>query len=99
MSIKRHLLTWALAENVLRDRMSFIAGPRQIGKTTAVQEFLAGSPGGSAWLHLSLAGSAQKCLSGLFGRPLDQSTGAGCPQRRKILLLGLGDGNGKGGAF
>ena len=41
MDIKRHLLDWALSEEYLHGRMSFIAGPRQIGKTTAVQKFLA----------------------------------------------------------
>lgn len=41
MDIKRHLLSWALSDEYLHGRMSFIAGPRQIGKTTAVQKFLA----------------------------------------------------------
>ncbi len=38
--LERQLLTWALAEEYLRGRMSFIAGPRQIGKTTAVKAYL-----------------------------------------------------------
>lgn len=40
MNIDRHILSWALSEKHLHARMSFIAGPRQIGKTTAVQRFL-----------------------------------------------------------
>lgn len=36
----RQLLNWALADESLHGRMAFIAGPRQIGKTTAVQRFL-----------------------------------------------------------
>jgi predicted AAA+ superfamily ATPase len=40
MAIKRQLLEWALAEEYLHGRMSFIAGPRQVGKTTAVRDFL-----------------------------------------------------------
>lgn len=37
----RRVIEWALAEDTLQGRMAFIAGPRQIGKTTAVQHFLA----------------------------------------------------------
>ncbi|MBI4063068.1 MAG: ATP-binding protein [Elusimicrobia bacterium] len=40
MLIDRHILSWALSDESLRERMSFIAGPRQIGKTTAIQKFL-----------------------------------------------------------
>jgi len=36
----RQVLEWALSEEALRGRMAFIAGPRQIGKTTAVERFL-----------------------------------------------------------
>ncbi len=38
--IERHSLSWALSEKHLHGRMSFIAGPRQIGKTTSIQRFL-----------------------------------------------------------
>ena len=37
----RRVTEWALTEDALQGRMAFIAGPRQIGKTTAVQHFLA----------------------------------------------------------
>ena len=40
MVIDRHILSWALSEKHLHGRMSFIAGPRQIGKTTSIQKFL-----------------------------------------------------------
>ena len=40
-NLHRYLTNWALSEEYLHDRMSFIAGPRQIGKTTAVKNFLA----------------------------------------------------------
>lgn len=40
MDINRQVITWALDRGMLRDRMSFIAGPRQVGKTTAIQNFL-----------------------------------------------------------
>lgn len=40
MNLKRHLLQWALSEKYLHERMAFISGPRQIGKTTAVKKFL-----------------------------------------------------------
>ena len=36
----RQVLDWALSEKILQGRMSFIAGPRQVGKTTAVRRFL-----------------------------------------------------------
>ena len=39
--LPRRVLEWALSEEHLQGRMSFIAGPRQVGKTTAVQQFLA----------------------------------------------------------
>ena len=41
-----NLLSWALDPEFLKDRMSFIAGPRQIGKTTLLQNYLrsAGHP-------------------------------------------------------
>ena len=35
-----NLLSWALDPTFLGDRMSFIAGPRQIGKTTLLQTYL-----------------------------------------------------------
>lgn len=35
-----NLLSWALDPTFLGDRMSFIAGPRQIGKTTLLQAYL-----------------------------------------------------------
>lgn len=38
---QRRVIGWALSEEALQGRMSFISGPRQIGKTTAVQRFLA----------------------------------------------------------
>lgn len=38
--IERTIRFWALNEDFLHHRMSFIAGPRQIGKTTTVQKFL-----------------------------------------------------------
>ena len=41
MELHRHLLAWALSDRYLHGRMSLIAGPREIGKTTAVQRFLA----------------------------------------------------------
>lgn len=37
----RRMMQWALSEDALQGRMCFISGPRQIGKTTAVQRFLA----------------------------------------------------------
>lgn len=37
----RYMLQWALSKPELRQRMSFIAGPRQVGKTTAIEHFLA----------------------------------------------------------
>ena len=37
----RRAMQWALSDDTLQGRMSFICGPRQIGKTTAVQRFLA----------------------------------------------------------
>lgn len=37
----RQVLKWALADKTLHHRMAFIAGPRQVGKTTAVRHFLA----------------------------------------------------------
>jgi predicted AAA+ superfamily ATPase len=40
MDIKRHLFIWALSDKHLHGRMSFIAGPRQIGKTTGIKNFL-----------------------------------------------------------
>lgn len=40
MDINRQMIKWALDKDMLRDRMSFIAGPRQVGKTTAIQNFL-----------------------------------------------------------
>jgi len=36
----RQVLRWALADETLHGRMAFIAGPRQVGKTTAIQRFL-----------------------------------------------------------
>jgi predicted AAA+ superfamily ATPase len=39
--MKRQLQAWALSDEFLHGRMSFIAGPRQVGKTTMVSEFLA----------------------------------------------------------
>lgn len=39
-NFQRRTLTWALSDSFLRGRMSFISGPRQIGKTTAVRNFL-----------------------------------------------------------
>ena len=39
-NFRRQVLDWALSEEILQGRMSFIAGPRQVGKTTAVQRFL-----------------------------------------------------------
>ena len=36
----RRVLDWALSRQTLHSRMALIAGPRQIGKTTAVQQFL-----------------------------------------------------------
>lgn len=36
----RYMLNWALSAQELHNRMAFIAGPRQVGKTTAVQHFL-----------------------------------------------------------
>lgn len=38
--IKRTLTTWTLNKDFLHGKMSFIAGPRQIGKTTTVRRFL-----------------------------------------------------------
>ncbi|MGR3316941.1 MAG: ATP-binding protein [Candidatus Anammoxibacter sp.] len=38
--ITRTIAIWALNEDFLNQRMSFIAGPRQIGKTTMVKSFL-----------------------------------------------------------
>ena len=38
--INHILKNWALDESFLYDRMSFICGPRQIGKTTLVQNHL-----------------------------------------------------------
>lgn len=38
--LHRRVMEWALSPDSLQGRMSFIAGPRQIGKTTAVQRFL-----------------------------------------------------------
>lgn len=40
-SIQRLISRTAFSEELLGDRMSFIAGPRQIGKTTLVRRFLA----------------------------------------------------------
>lgn len=40
MDFDRQITTWALDKDMIRDRMSFIAGPRQVGKTTAIQNFL-----------------------------------------------------------
>lgn len=40
MDLIRETLTWALNADALQNRMAFIAGPRQVGKTTAVQNFL-----------------------------------------------------------
>lgn len=40
MQFSRNLQAWALSEAHLNGRMSFVAGPRQIGKTTIVQKFL-----------------------------------------------------------
>src|SRR3989338_9497770 len=40
MHVGRSPLSWAISEKHLHGRMSFIAGPRQIGKTTAIQRFL-----------------------------------------------------------
>ena len=40
MKIKHILGQWALDEGFLHNRMSFICGPRQVGKTTLVQKFL-----------------------------------------------------------
>ncbi|MBI5300452.1 MAG: ATP-binding protein [Deltaproteobacteria bacterium] len=40
MDIHRQIIQWALDKNLIRDRMSFIAGPRQVGKTTAIRNFL-----------------------------------------------------------
>lgn len=40
MNLNRHLLNWALSEDYLHGRMAFIAGPRQIGKTTAIRNLL-----------------------------------------------------------
>lgn len=37
----RQVLRWALADETLHGRMAFIAGPRQVGKTTAIQQVLA----------------------------------------------------------
>ena len=36
----RQLVQWALSPETLQGRMAFIAGPRQIGKTTTIQQFL-----------------------------------------------------------
>ncbi len=36
----RQVLGWALTDEALHGRMAFIAGPRQVGKTTAIQRFL-----------------------------------------------------------
>jgi predicted AAA+ superfamily ATPase len=40
MNFSRQVVRWALSEEALHGRMSFIAGPRQVGKTTAVKQFL-----------------------------------------------------------
>lgn len=37
----RRVLDWALSGEFLQGRMAFISGPRQVGKTTAIQRFLA----------------------------------------------------------
>lgn len=39
--LERQVLKWALSEEWLRRRMCFLSGPRQVGKTTAIQRFLA----------------------------------------------------------
>lgn len=39
--LDRQVLKWALSEEWLGNRMCFISGPRQVGKTTAIQRFLA----------------------------------------------------------
>jgi len=36
----RRIIEWALSADTLHGRMSFISGPRQIGKTTTVERFL-----------------------------------------------------------
>lgn len=38
---RRQMTQWAFSDETLQGRMAFISGPRQIGKTTAVQRFLA----------------------------------------------------------
>lgn len=38
--MERSLASWAFSEEFLGRRMAFIAGPRQVGKTTLVQNFL-----------------------------------------------------------
>lgn len=40
--VKRTIITWALNKEFLHGKMSFIAGPRQVGKTSTVQMFLKG---------------------------------------------------------
>src|SRR4030065_1052466 len=40
MTIKPIIGNWALSERFLHGRMSFICGPRQIGKTTLIQSHL-----------------------------------------------------------
>lgn len=40
MDLRHNFIGWALSRDQLHGRMSFISGPRQIGKTTAIQGFL-----------------------------------------------------------
>lgn len=47
----RYMLQWALSKQELRQRMSFIAGPRQVGKTTAIQHFLTSQKCGQLYFN------------------------------------------------
>ena len=38
--MERSLTSWAFSDEFVGRRMAFIAGPRQVGKTTLVQGFL-----------------------------------------------------------
>src|SRR3990167_4159180 len=52
----RHFLEdWALSPSHLHGRMSFIAGPRQVGKTTLLQKFLSECNLGNLYYNWDLA--------------------------------------------
>ncbi len=40
MYIKRHMQEWSIGKTILAPQMIFIAGPRQAGKTTLIEQFL-----------------------------------------------------------